>query len=422
MAETQEAATAAAGVSPPQEKGTLENVPGATEQPTVTTNGKANAHKKPPAKKTAAATDAKPVIPDSATIFTLPIAEITEDKSPRHEPANLYDLGWVLVGKHPTWQPPAVEEGETAETRTPLAEMATSDNFDLVAQFVSLIEEHEGVPDRKVIPSAPQSIVELAEDLTTYRQIYPILVQRLTKGWSIVDGGRRTTAILYAHAKGRLDRHNKVKDGWPQCPATIQAVNADRLKKADVERLAMIANLSRKQFTPLQLARMYYEKTQETDPSTGRKYTMKAAAEALGVMGEKSYSSFRAYHAMGKPFEPAVKEDGVVVKPSTGLSDADRRKLALGLMNLTDAMHKALGEKQQAPEGEKKKKAGLRPLKEFQAKFDDTPEDQKEIRSLLAWAMGLTLAQATKESVHRIQKVEAKEIRVARKNRKKNAA
>jgi hypothetical protein len=388
-------------------------------------NKKKAATRKPTAAKKA---DAKADhVPDAETIFELPLTAITEDKSPRHEPHNLYQMGYVIVGKHPTWTPPEVEEGQEKETRTPLLEMATSDDFDVVREFVDLIETHEGHPNRKEFPGAPQSITELAEELRNDGQYVPVIVRNTGSGrWRLIDGGRRTTAKLYWFAKARLDRHDKVADSeWPQTKAVLQA-NNKAIKKDDEERVAIKVNTARKQFDPLQEAGIYFAKTQEVNPATGKKFTMKEAAADLNV----EYGTFRHRWFLMKPrTEDERDKHGIITKRGTGLTDADRRRLKLGLMTLTAATKKALGEMPVGDGEKKKKKAGVRPLKELQAKFDEQPDTKasEPIREMLAWAMGLTLKQAMAESEARIEKAEQKEIRAAhRKNapgkRKKSAA
>ncbi len=237
-------------------------------------------------------------------LFDLPISEIVEDSSPRHEPAHLFEQGWSLIGKHREWQPPLVKEGVEAETRLSLIEMAIHKDIETVRRFVTLIETYEVAPNRTENPAASQSIVELAHDLAAYHQLYPVLVHQICPNqWRLVRGSRRVTAILYNHAKGRVDRYDEVK-GEVQFPATAKAINAQHITKNDATRLAVIANLSRKQFTPLQEARIYYEKCEEIDPETGKKYTIRQAADSLGV----EYFRLRNLRALMLPCERPENE------------------------------------------------------------------------------------------------------------------
>ena len=392
-------------------------VEGNGEAAAVATNtSKAKAKKKPASKTTE-----KNETPDANQIFEIDISQIIEDRSPRHEPAQLYDQGWILLGKHPTWEPPAVEEGEEPETRTPLMEMATSKEFDVVRKFVELMEENEGTPDRKENPGAEQSIIELAQDLRDFGQFYPVLIHFINGGLRLIDGGRRVAAKLYWYAKARLDRHDKLEEcEWPITHLNLNAINAKNIKKDDVMRIAALVNLSRKQFTPIQEGRMYWDMCQQTNPETGKKFKMNEAAAELHVQ----YSTFRNRLALAMPFEPAKKDgDGIVVKPAKGLNDNDRLKLQQGKITLTAAMRKALGENyHSADEAPKKKRSGVMTLKEIQKLYDDTPEKKVEIRTLLAKIMGLTPTQAGRESEHRIEAIERREVKEHKKNRKKNAA
>lgn len=343
-------------------------------------------------------------VSQAASVFWVPFEAIVKDESPRHEPSNLYDEGWVLLGKHPTWEPPEVEEGEEPETRTPLMEMALNKDIEVVREFVDLIETWESV-DRKEHPGAPQSIVELAYDLELYGQLMPILVHKVGKEhWSNVDGGRRITALLYNYAWNQVAKADGEDVKIPK--PVVMAMDAKTTKAQDVQRVALIINLSRKQFTPIQEARAYWELTQTENPDTGRHYTMKEAAELLGV----EYGTFRNRHALMKPYAPAEKDGrGNVIKPAKGLTDGDREKLSTGELTLTAAIRKALGgqhySKTGAPKGFRQKAL---PLKEMQKLFDDTAETNSERRQAIAECMGLGFKQAVKQSEERIRLAEGR--------------
>ncbi len=158
--------------------------------------------------------------------------------------------------------------------------------------------------------------------------------------------------------------------------------------------LSLAANMSRKEFGPLQEGRVFHEMLQQMNPDTGKNWTMKEAAEYLNV----GYSTFRNREALWRPKDPNTGK---------GLTDAERAKIAAGEMLVTAASRKALGEKHYSETGEvsKKRKKPI-PLSEIQKKFDETDETNKERRQALAECMGLTLAQASKESDKRISGAE----------------
>jgi hypothetical protein len=133
---------------------------------------------------------------------------------------------------------------------------------------------------------------------------------------------------------------------------------------------------------------------QQTNPDTGKSWTMKEAAEYLNV----GYSTFRNREALWRPRDPNTGK---------GLTDNDRAKVAAGEMLLTAASRKALGEKHYSATGEvsKTRKKPI-PLSEIQKRFDETDESNTERRTAFAECMGLTLKQAVKESDARIAAAE----------------
>lgn len=376
---------------------------------------------------------------DIGRIFVLPIGNIHRYDNPRHEPEHLYEQGYTLFGD------PKVEEA-TETDFVSLVHLALSDNLDHVRQYVDLIEQYEGPvmrllnPQGKVVstgteaeckaklktqadksgwkiedhPSAPQSIVELAEDIFLYTQLDPIEVRPGQKT-TVIDGGRRIAAILYLHAKSKVLRADKAEaelfgEGTPkEYPALIQATELKA--SGDDFLLACQINLSRKQFTPLQEGRVYHEMLEKVNPTTGKKYTMKEAAAGLGV----EYGTYRNREALWR--DPEFDEDGKRVK---GLTEPERRKVALGEMTVTHASRKALGEKHYSETGAPahNRNRGL-PLSEMQRLFDETPDKNEARRQAIAECMGLTLKQAIAESDKRIEEQDRRAAAEHEKNKNK---
>lgn len=377
---------------------------------------------------------------DIGRIFVMPIGNISRYDNPRHEPENLYELGYTLIGD------PKVEEATETEYVS-LVHLALSEDLDHVRQYVDLIEQYEGPVMRLLNPqgktvhvgsevecktnlktqadksgwkidnhvSAPQSIVELAEDIYLYSQLDPIEVRQHGSKTNVIDGGRRIAAVLYLHAKSRILRADKKEDemfgeGTPkEFPALIQATE---LKAAgDDFMLACQINLSRKQFTPLQEGRVYHEMLEKINPDTGKKYTMKEAAAGLGV----EYGTYRNREALWR--EPEYNDEG---KRTKGLTEPERRKVALGEMTVTAASRKALGEHHYSETGAPahSRNRGL-PLSEMQKIFDETPAKMEERLKAIAECMGLTLKQAMAESEKRIAEQDRKMTAEHEKNKNK---
>lgn len=378
------------------------------------------------------------------SIFLMPISNIAKYDNPRHEPEHLHELGYTLFGD-------AKVEESTDTEQVSLVHLALSSEMEHVRQYVELIEEHEGPvmrllnPQGKVVmtgsetdckahlksqtdkagwklenhPSAPQSIVELAQDIFLYTQLAPIEVRKHGEKIIGIDGGRRIAAILYLHAKSRVCRADKSESelfgaGVPQeYPALVQATE---LRAAgDDFLLAVVINLSRKQFTPLQEGRVYHEMLQKTNPDTGKKYNLKEVATSLGV----EYGTCRNREALWR--DPDEK--------GKGLTDADRRKVALGEVTLTAASRKALGEQHYSPTGTpQQNRVRALPLAQIQKLFDETPEKKVERRTALAECMCMELDQAAKESDKRIADQDSKQLaqtdrkNAAKANKKSKAA
>lgn len=385
---------------------------------------------------------------DIATVFVIPLTAISEYDNPRVEPAALYEVGYILFGD------PTVEEA-TEDKFVSLVHLALDQDIDSARQYVELIEQYEGPicklihtdPDSKNESvvftgtelfckekksahkdsknckierhlSAPQSIVQLAEDIQTFEQLNPVQVQKQGKKFVMIEGGRRSAAIMYLHAKSRVLRHDKAKDAPSQVyPATIKATDL-KCSKDDLFVMSGLINLSRKQFTPLQEGRFYQEMCQRINPETGNKFNMKEAAAKLCV----EYATFRNRAALWRPrTEAKTNERGEVTKPAKGLTDADRRRVALGEMTVTAASRKALGERHYSETGKPatSRNRGL-PLNEMQILFDATAEDNTERREAIADCMGISLAQAIKESEQRIENQDRIELKKQdRKNKKR---
>ena len=369
------------------------------------------AKKKSAKKPTLKVTSGKEV----GSTLLLPLSAFVRMDTPRHEPTNLYDLGYVLCGTHPTWQPPEVKEGEKPEERKSLRDMALG-GMDEAREFVALIEKYESI-DRSKHPDAPQSITELAADILKYDQLLPAVAKKDKNGWLLTDGGRRATAILYLHAKGRVNKADKL-EGHKSFEPNINVIESNTKDDFDI---ALILNLSRKQFTPLQEGRIYHEMLSMKNPETKKDYTLKEVAARVGV----KYGTVRHREALWRPFKAAQKDGrGQVVKKRTGLTDDERQRVAMGELGATEAARRSLAEEHGSPrEVKRSKRRTPLTLTEIEKLFDETPERNTERRKALAECMGITVAQADKESDARIQQAEQRELKQnAKKNKKKGKA
>lgn len=388
-------------------------------------------------------------------LFVLPISAIAEYDNPRHEPSNLYDAGYVLFGDASV-EEPVLSNGKP-EKYASLVHLALSDDLEKARKFATLMEQYEGpiccltngenklvltgtrfecqkmLDDQKsrkgwkldAHKSAPQSIIELAEDIQKNGQLDPIELNKSGGKYAGVDGGRRITAILYLHAQSRCLRHDKAENAPSKVwPATVEAIEL-KCEKGMLWKNSITLNLQRKQFNPLQEGRVYHEMLKRENPTTGKPYTTKEAAEELGVPA----GTFRNREALWRPFRPAQKDpkSGKIIAPAKGLTDSDRRRVALGEILATAASRKALGEQHYSETGvpSRTKSRGI-PLKEMQKKFDETAEGNGERRLAIAECMGLTLPQATKESDARMKAEDARALqqhdRKARRKKKEKAA
>lgn len=337
---------------------------------------------------------------DTKMIFTLPIANIKSYSNPRHEPANLFELGYTLIGD------PAVEAPDTANGKSvSLLHMALSDDIAKVQQFVDLMRTHE-IVDRNASPNAPQSICELAQDIQDFGQLVPIHV----KGTDVGDGGRRLSAILLLHAESRVKIAQKADDAPKQVyPATVEAMELD-CTKDELFVLSCKINLSRKGFTELQEGRLYHEMLNRINPFTKKKYTKKEAATELHV----HYSTFRNREALWHERDE---------KTGKGLSDTDRQKVARGEMLPTFASRKSLGERHYSKTGQPQtSRSRALPLSEMQKLFDNTAENRTERRQAIAECMGLSLREATRESDNRVANTERVETGRRNRNSRKGKA
>ena len=326
------------------------------------------------------------------SVYDTPIASILRYDNPRHEPENLYAQGYVLMGD------PTIEEVDPDETDDKkfisLFHLAIDPEY--CEQYVALIEEFENV-DRVKTPLADQSIVELAQDIQDFGQLVPILVRQERNGYVGVDGGRRIASVLYLHAKSMVMRAEKHVDAPKKAwPANV-TLTTDSGKQSDVFVRSIMANLSRKDFTPLQEGRIYHDMLQQTNPESGRKWTMKDAAAKLHV----HYSTFRNREALWRPHDAVT---------GRGLTDSQRQKVADGEIGLTTASRKALGEQHQAKTGTPsgRNNRGLA-LSGMQKLFDETAEVNDVRRQAIAECMGVELSEAIKESDVRIVATEEAE-------------
>lgn len=334
-----------------------------------------------------ALTTKKPV--DQKSIFVIPIANIKEYDNPRHEPARLHEQGYTLFGD------PAIEE-PAKNKYVSLVHLALSEDIEKAKRYVELIEKYESV-DRETDNRSPQTIVELAEDLKLYKQMLPILVRRHRNVFSMGDGGRRVAAILYLHAKSRVNGDKHIY------PATVMATDLE-CKDDELFMMSIKVNLSRKGFTELQEGRVYHEMLKRINPATGKRYNAKEAAAELNV----GYGTFRNREALWhKPHK------------GKGLTDEERQKVASGKMNASYASKKSLGEKVEG-DGKRKttKRRGLS-YKEMEQLFDKCPPANKERRQAIADCMGVKLEKAVKDSMARAEAiVERQERKVNRKGGK----
>ncbi len=310
---------------------------------------------------------------DHQSIFIIPVASISEYDNPRNEPANLYELGYTLFGD-------AEIKSPSKNKRVSLVHLALSDDLEEVKQFVDLVETNESV-DRSTNSVAPQSIVELSEDLLLYKQMLPILVRKHRNLYTMADGGRRVAAILYLHARSRIDGSKTVY------PATVMAT--DLVCKDDELFMRSIkVNLSRKGFTELQEGRVYNEMLKQINPTTGKKYNAKEAAAELNV----GYGTFRNREALWHP-----------ARKGKGLTDEERQKVAAGKMNASYASKKSLGEAVVGDGNRKTSKSRPLTMKEIQRLFDDCPPANTERRQAIADCMGVALKIAIADSMERLE-------------------
>lgn len=349
----------------------------------------------------------------------IPLALFVATENPRQEPANLYREGLVLV--------------DPKNPKTSIVHMALSDDIEDVKRLVEMVEKHENdVPEDEsdeasLKPDAegerrPQSIVSLARSLRE-TQLQPVNVRAGKAGYTLVFGQRRLAAKAYLHAKSRLDVHNKVK-GAKIVPPTIMGSEVDVTKEQAFD-MAVAENRDRKDFTPLQWAAIIHEYTKRKNPDSKKPFTLKEVASKLFGNKQGAYALTRSRHALLLPrTEPKYDDEGNMVKPGKGLTDEDRARLDRGEMGLTFAVRKALGENH--TKGSKNKDGTKTtgrdrplPLKDMQALFDETAENNIERRKAIAECMGLTLDKAEKQSEERIQAAEKADMRKSQKEKKK---
>lgn len=386
---------------------------------------------------------------EGEALFLVPLSRITVNDNPRHEPARLYEYDYVLIGDPVEYEP---EEGEeVGETRYCLRDMALSADMDVVREFVELIECYESPISRLISPTgtvdfvgteyeckerlgekadkkgwkieehpvAPQSITQLAADLLQYdsdgngTNLVPALANPIGQSgnWNLIDGGRRATAVLYNHAKSRLQIADK-EEGAPKhvYPAVLK-VEDRPVKKGEQQNVAILLNASRKEMSEPQLGKVYYDFCQTENPETGKPWTMKDAAAYLGV----PYGTFRNRHALAVPYEADEKDEkGNITKKGKGLSPSDRKKLMAGEMTVTHASKKALRERTNGEGAPVANRAKAVPLSKMHQLFDETPEANEERRRAIAECMGFEGAKgfqkACKESEARIEEQDRRDM------------
>ena len=295
---------------------------------------------------------------ESGNEFLLNVTAIEHNDNPRHEPSNIFEHdGYVLIGTPPDFDPEQWSLPEGAERPPSLVELATSKDLSEVKMFVEMIETHEsnGMGARAI---DVDSIVGLAAQIRSWSemgphglgQLIPALVKNIgtekSPKWSLVDGGRRCTAIMYLHAKDRLAIDSKSK-GAPKkpYPAVIRVMDGSELPEESAFELSMALNLHRKNVSPLQEGMIYTQILSSVNPATGKKWRMKELHRKIGPLTGITYNTMRNRIALCDDYVPAKRdENGVIVRHARGLTDADRRKLVSGEMTATQAARKSLGE------------------------------------------------------------------------------
>lgn len=345
---------------------------------------------------------------DAKSIFVLPARSLVEYDNPRHEPANCYEHGFTLIGDPDVEQPEFDTKGRCLKFVS-LLHLLTSDNLQKLDYGIEIVTQYEAV-DRSLEENAdrPQTIPELGEEIRLFGQWVPVHVKRTTRGVVMGDGARRLCGILLEHAKDKAKILRGDSDAPKEpFPATVQATDLE-CAEDDLFIVSAKINLARKGFTELQEGRVYHEMLKRTNPKTvkggelyeekypdGRRYTKKEAAAELHV----PYSTFRNREALWHDYRVAK---GV----RYGLTDEERRKIALGEMLPTYASRLSLGESVRNVSrngGTRIKKKHLPlTLREMEALFDATPSDQRERRAAIAECMRKTYDQALRESRERI--------------------
>lgn len=355
--------------------------------------------------------------------YAIPLSRIVGSDNPRQEPAKLATLGYKLV--------------DPKDKAHSLLHMALSEDLEVVKQLVALFEEHENDPpdyfeteegdenlnkvsmkeDGNSILRRERSIVSLARSMAVI-QLQPVWVRKgggENPTYTLIIGQRRTAARAYSYAKSRLDVANKVK-GAKLLAAAIFATET-KVSGDTAYEFGVRENFDRKDFTPLQQAAIFYEYTKRTHPETKKPWTLKQVAEHFDL----EYGIVRNRRALMLPrVNDKTDDKGNVTKPGKGLTDEDRQKLATGEVTLTWATRRALGEQHYAETGTPSttRRKGI-PLSAMEKLFDDTAESRKDRREAIAQCMGLTLAQAIKESDKRITESENSELKGQKKAAKK---
>ena len=324
--------------------------------------------------------------------YQVPLSNIVGTDNPRAVPRTLSQMGYKLVD---------VDDPDHS-----LLHLGISEDLDQVRQCVALFDEHENDPDENededFVEASARSIVTLAEQFRKVGLLQAIVVRPVgkTEKRSLIFGQRRLAAMIYLHAKSRLEIEDGVEDA-KLIPATIRAVER-KVTAEEAYHMAVSENIHRENFNPLEEGLVYKKYLEEINPVTKKKHTLKQVAQMMGV----NIGRVRSYAALQNPRNE---------KTQKGLTDQDREDLAAGKITVTAAIRKSLNEQHYNDGRRQTNRARSLPLKEMQKLFDLSGENRQERRQAIADCMGIELEIAILESEIRIAEAEAKEAKKARK-------
>ena len=297
---------------------------------------------------------------ESDMTYSIPLTSLTANENPREEPSNLAAMGYKLIdSENPTQS---------------LLHMCLSDDEDTLRAVVELFETHEGndvvVADQaepkadlsdvkaKETTLVKKSICSLALSIAA-KQLQPVTVLRGGKrkdggyNYTLVFGQRRTAAKLYAYAKSRVDKLDKVTDSqFKNVLPVITAVELNCSLEQAFE-YAVAENMNRKDFTPIQEGRIYAAYMKRVNPTTGKKYNLKDITRHLYPQeGTAKYGHVRNRYALVMPYKAdKVDDKGNITERGRGLTDEQRAEVEAGTKTLTWAIRTALREEHYNPEG-----------------------------------------------------------------------